>query len=146
MPKTDDTKARMKRKEYEKELLKLQTELCRLQDWVVQKGLRIIVIFEGRDTAGKGGTIKAIMERVSPRVFRLVALPCPFGPRKNAALCPALHAAFPGGRRSRHLRSQLVQPCRRGIRDGILHEGAISSHLWSSAPNSKATSWNRESF
>src|SRR5262249_10457693 len=68
---------KMKRKEYEKELLKLQTELCRLQDWVRHKGLRVIVIFEGRDAAGKGGTIKAIMERVSPRVFRLIALPSP---------------------------------------------------------------------
>jgi polyphosphate kinase len=71
MPKTDDTKAGMKRKKYEKELRKLQAELCRLQDWVVQEGQRVIVIFEGRDAAGKGGTIKAIMERVSPRVFRL---------------------------------------------------------------------------
>ncbi len=114
MPKTDNTKARMKRKEYEKELRKLQAELCRLQDWVVQKGLRVIVIFEGRDTAGKGGTIKAIMERVSPRVFRLVALPSPSDREKNAALCPALRAAFPGRWRSRHLRSQLVQPRRRG--------------------------------
>src|SRR3954465_11627260 len=68
---------KMKRKEYEKELRKLQTELCKLQDWVVHKGLRVIVVFEGRDAAGKGGTIKAIKERVSPRVFRLVALPAP---------------------------------------------------------------------
>jgi polyphosphate kinase 2 len=67
----------MKRKKYEKELLKLQTELCKLQAWVVHKGLRVVVIFEGRDAAGKGGTIKAITERVSPRVFRLVALPAP---------------------------------------------------------------------
>jgi polyphosphate kinase 2 len=67
----------MKRKKYEKELQKLQTELCRLQEWVVHRGLRVIVVFEGRDTAGKGGTIKAITERVSPRVFRVVALPAP---------------------------------------------------------------------
>jgi polyphosphate kinase 2 len=67
----------MKRKQYEKELHRLQTELCRLQDWVVHKGLRVVIVFEGRDAAGKGGTIKAIMERVSPRVFRLVALPAP---------------------------------------------------------------------
>jgi polyphosphate kinase 2 len=67
----------MKRKEFEKELRKLQTELCRLQEWVVHKGLRVIVVFEGRDAAGKGGTIKAITERVSPRVFRQVALPAP---------------------------------------------------------------------
>jgi len=67
----------MKRKEYEKALRELQVELCALQDWVKQKGLRVVVIFEGRDAAGKGGTIKAITERVSPRVFRVVALPAP---------------------------------------------------------------------
>src|SRR5438094_7159460 len=70
-----DTK--LNRKKYEKELRKLQMKLCLLQDWVVHKGLRVIVVFEGRDGAGKGGTIKAIMERVSPRVFRLAALPAP---------------------------------------------------------------------
>lgn len=69
--------SKMKRKRYENELHELQTELCRLQEWVKLKGLRVIVIFEGRDAAGKGGTIKAITERVSPRVFRLVALPAP---------------------------------------------------------------------
>ena len=73
----DEAKSKMKRKRYEKELRKLQTELCRLQEWVKLKGLRVIVVFEGRDAAGKGGTIKAITERVSPRVFRLVALPAP---------------------------------------------------------------------
>src|SRR5499427_4794464 len=68
---------KMKRKAYDKELLKLQAELCKLQDWVKQEGLRVVVVFEGRDAAGKGGTIKAITERVSPRVFRVVALPAP---------------------------------------------------------------------
>src|SRR5678810_119788 len=72
-----NAKGKMKRKDYEKELRKLQVELCHLQDWVKDKGARIIVVFEGRDTAGKGGTIKAITERVSPRVFRIVALPAP---------------------------------------------------------------------
>jgi polyphosphate kinase len=74
---SEEPRPRMKRKEYEKELRKLQTELCRLQEWVVHKGLRVIVVFEGRDAAGKGGTIKALMERVSPRIFRVVALPAP---------------------------------------------------------------------
>jgi polyphosphate kinase 2 len=74
---SEEVQSKMKRKEYEKELRKLQTELCRLQAWVVHKGLRIIVLFEGRDAAGKGGTIKSILERVSPRVFHLVALPAP---------------------------------------------------------------------
>jgi len=67
----------MKRKKFEKELRRLQAELCKLQDWIKYKGLRIIVVFEGRDAAGKGGTIRAITERVSPRVFRVVALPAP---------------------------------------------------------------------
>src|SRR5215467_2597431 len=68
---------RLRRKQYEKEIGKLQAELCKLQDWVRHKGLRVIVVFEGRDAAGKGGTIRAITERVSPRVFRVVALPAP---------------------------------------------------------------------
>src|SRR6267154_6195171 len=68
---------RMKRKAYEKELGKLQVELCHLQEWVRRTKLRVIVLFEGRDAAGKGGTIKAITEKVSPRVFRVVTLPAP---------------------------------------------------------------------
>ena len=64
-------------KAYVKELRRLQAELCKLQDWVRRKGLRVVVVFEGRDGAGKGGTIRAITERVSPRVFRVVALPAP---------------------------------------------------------------------
>ena len=73
----------MKRKEYEKALRALQVELCVLQDWVKDKGLRVIVVFEGRDAAGKGGVIKAITERVSPRVFRVVALPAPSDREKS---------------------------------------------------------------
>jgi len=75
--KTTPVKAKLTRKEYEEELRKLQIELCKLQEWVRHKGLRIIVILEGRDAAGKGGAIKAITERVSPRVFRLFALAAP---------------------------------------------------------------------
>jgi polyphosphate kinase 2 len=67
----------MKRKQYEKTLRKLQVQLCYLQRWVKEKGLRVVVVFEGRDGAGKGGTIRAITERLSPRVFRVVALPAP---------------------------------------------------------------------
>ena len=73
----------MKRKQYEKELERLQVGLCQLQDWVKYKGLRIIVVFEGRDAAGKGGTIKALTQRVSPRVFRVVALPAPSDREKS---------------------------------------------------------------
>jgi polyphosphate kinase 2 len=85
----------LKRKDYEKELLKLQTELCRLQEWVVQEGLRVIVVFEGRDTAGKGGTIKAITERVSPRVFRVAALPAPSDREKTQLYAQRYLQHFP---------------------------------------------------
>ena len=78
-----DKKEKLGTKEYEKELRKLQVQLCKLQEWVKYKGLRVIVIFEGRDGAGKGGTIKAITERVSPRVFRAVALPAPSDREKS---------------------------------------------------------------
>ena len=72
-----ESKPRMKKKDYEKELRNLHVELVKLQQWVVHEGLKVCVVFEGRDGAGKGGTIKAITERVSPRVFRVVALPAP---------------------------------------------------------------------
>ena len=68
---------RLKRKAYDKALAKLHVELVRLQEWVKHKGLKVCIVFEGRDGAGKGGTIKAIRERVSPRIFRVVALPAP---------------------------------------------------------------------
>ncbi|MCL4798090.1 MAG: polyphosphate kinase 2 [Burkholderiales bacterium] len=68
---------KLKRKAYDKELAKLHVELVKLQEWVKYKGLKVCVVFEGRDGAGKGGTIKAITERVSPRVFRVIALPAP---------------------------------------------------------------------
>ncbi len=68
---------KLKRRDYENELRRLQEELCALQAWVKHKGLRVVIVFEGRDAAGKGGTIKAITERVSPRVFRVVALAAP---------------------------------------------------------------------
>jgi polyphosphate kinase 2 len=74
---------KLKSKKYAKELRKLQGELCKLQDWVKHKGLRVIIVFEGRDAAGKGGTIRAITERVSPRVFRVVALPAPSDREKS---------------------------------------------------------------
>jgi polyphosphate kinase len=85
----------MKRKTYENELRKLQTELCRLQQWVVHAGLRVIIVFEGRDAAGKGGTIKAILERVSPRVFHLVALPAPSDREKTQLYAQRYMQHFP---------------------------------------------------
>ena len=74
---TPDATQKLGRKDYDKELERLHVELVKLQEWVVHKGLKVCVVFEGRDTAGKGGTIKAITERVSPRVYRVVALPSP---------------------------------------------------------------------
>ena len=75
--KKKDSDSKLSGKKYETELRRLQAELCALQAWVKAKGLRVIIVFEGRDGAGKGGTIRAITERVSPRVFRVVALPAP---------------------------------------------------------------------
>src|SRR6516162_7220122 len=86
----------MKQKAYEKELHKLQVELCRLQDWVKEKGERIIILFEGRDAAGKGGTIEAITERVNPHVFRVVALPAPSDCEKTQMFMQRYIDHFPG--------------------------------------------------
>ena len=86
---------KLKRKTYEKELRRLQAELCHLQAWVKEKGLRIMIVFEGRDGAGKGGTIRAITERVSPRVFRLVALPAPSDREKSQMYIQRYMAHFP---------------------------------------------------
>ena len=92
---TDDSPARMKRKDYEEELRKLQVKLCHLQEWVKQKGLRVIIAFEGRDAAGKGGTIRAITERVSPRAFRIVALPAPTERQKSQMFMQRYIEQFP---------------------------------------------------
>ena len=86
---------KMKGKKYAKELRKLQAELCHLQEWIKHKGLRVIIIFEGRDAAGKGGTIKAITERVSPRVFRTVALPAPSDREKTQMYLQRYMQHFP---------------------------------------------------
>lgn len=90
-----ETVDKLKRKKYEKELRKLQAELCKLQDWVKHTGHRVIVVFEGRDAAGKGGTIRAITERVSPRVFRVVALPAPSDREKSQMFFQRYMAHFP---------------------------------------------------
>jgi polyphosphate kinase 2 len=87
----------MNRKQYEKALRKLQTGLSLLQEWVVHEGLRVMIVFEGRDTAGKGGTIKAIMERVSPRVFRVAALPAPSNREQTQMYIQRYMQHFPAG-------------------------------------------------
>lgn len=86
---------KMKGKKYLKELRKLQGELCHLQEWVKYKGLRVIIVFEGRDAAGKGGTIRALTERVSPRVFRVVALPAPSDREKSQLYLQRYMQHFP---------------------------------------------------
>ena len=95
MANSDTEKPSLKRRKYEKELRRLQAELCKLQDWVRYKGLRVIIIFEGRDAAGKGGTIRAITERVSPRVFRVVALPAPSDREKTQMYVQRYMRNFP---------------------------------------------------
>src|SRR6186713_2506852 len=93
---TDAAPDKLANKDYMKELRKLQAELCHLQEWVKYKGLRVIILFEGRDAAGKGGTIRALTERVSPRVFRVVALPAPSDREKSQMYMQRYMAHFPG--------------------------------------------------
>lgn len=93
--KEEEEDGKLKRKAYEKELRKLQVQLCQLQEWVKAEGQRVIIIFEGRDAAGKGGTIKALTERVSPRVFRVVALPAPTEREKTQMFIQRYMERFP---------------------------------------------------
>jgi polyphosphate kinase len=97
MTKVPSVPPKLKRKAYEKELHKLQVRLCQLQDWVKEKKLKVIILFEGRDAAGKGGTIKAITEKVSPRVFRVVALPAPSDREKSQMFVQRYMQHFPAG-------------------------------------------------
>ncbi len=92
-----DTKEKLKRKIYEKELHKLEVELCHLQDWLRASGERVIIVLEGRDAAGKGGLIKAMTARVSPRVFRVVALPAPSDRDKTQMYMQRYIEHFPAG-------------------------------------------------
>jgi len=92
-----DATQKLGRKDYDKELARLHVELVKLQEWVVHKGLKVCVVFEGRDTAGKGGTIKAITERVSPRVYRVVALPSPTEREKSQMYMQRYVPHFPAG-------------------------------------------------
>jgi polyphosphate kinase 2 len=91
----NEENGKMKRKLYEKELRKLQVQLCELQEWVKATGAKVIVVFEGRDAAGKGGAIKALTERVSPRVFRVAALPAPSDREKTQIFIQRYIELFP---------------------------------------------------
>src|SRR5690349_8014868 len=97
MGKKDDDPGKIDRKTYEKEMRKLQEQLCHLQAWVKAKKERVIIVLEGRDAAGKGGTIKALTERVSPRVFRVVALPAPSDREKTQMYMQRYVERFPAG-------------------------------------------------
>jgi polyphosphate kinase 2 len=94
---SEEPKPKLSRKEYEKELLPLQVELVKMQEWVKQSGAKICILFEGRDAAGKGGIIKAITERVSPRIFRVVALPSPTDREKTQMYFQRYMAHLPSG-------------------------------------------------
>ena len=93
-----ESREKMSRKEFEKELEKLQIELVKMQEWVKVSGAKVCVLFEGRDAAGKGGVIKRITERTSPRVFRVVALPITHRAGEVPDVRPALHSAPAGSR------------------------------------------------
>jgi hypothetical protein len=115
------------RKEYEKELKKVHAEIVNLQEWVKLKRLKVCVVFEGRDGAGKGGTIKAITERVSPRVFRVVALPAPTEREKSQMYASAIS---PICRR----------PARWSSSTGAGTTVRASSESWAFAPSSRPRS------
>jgi polyphosphate kinase 2 len=94
-PAAGEPPAKLSRKAYEAELAKLQAELVAMQEWVKATGAKVCIVFEGRDTAGKGGTIKRIVERVSPRVFRVVALPAPNDRERSQMYIQRYLAHFP---------------------------------------------------
>ena len=134
------TNGKMKRKHYEKELRKLQVELCLLQDWVKETGERIIILFEGRDAAGKGGTIQAITERVSPRVFRVVALPAPSDREKTEMFMQRYIERFPAGGRSSSLTAAgITEPASNTSWAFALTRSTSASSTY--VPRSRNTSW-----
>ena len=126
-PPADAKKAR--NKAYEAELARLQVEIAHLQAWVKATGARIVIIFEGRDAAGKGGMIKRLTERVSPRVFRVVALPAPSDRQKTQLYMQRYIEQLPAAGEVRDLRPQLVQPPRRRAGHGLLHRARPATAL-----------------
>ena len=116
-----EPKEPMSAKEFEKEMEKLQVEVVKMQEWVVATGAKVCVLFEGRDTAGKGGVIKRITERTSPRVLPPHRLARANRTAEIADVFPTVHALSARSRRSHALRLQLVQPVRRRAGDGLCH-------------------------
>ena len=121
-------KKRISAKEFDKELENLQVELCKLQSWVVKEGLRVVIVFEGRDAAGKGGVIKRITERVSPRVFRVAALPAPTEREKTQLYMQRYLPHFPAA-------GEVV------LFDRIGTTGPVWSASWASAPTSSTNAF-----
>ena len=121
LPGDDPPVSRLPLRLYERELARLQTETVKLQEWVRQSGARLVVVFEGRDAAGKGSTIKRLTQYLNPRVARIVALPAPTHARRDTMVLPALRGLPAGGGRDRDLRPELVQPRRSRARHGLLH-------------------------
>ncbi len=112
-------------KDYERELTRLQIEMLKMQLWAKETDARVLILFEGRDAAGKGGSIRRFTEHPNPRGARVVALPKPTETELTPVVLPAVREAPPVGRRDRVLRPVVVQPRRRRSRDGILHRGAV---------------------
>ena len=124
----------MKRKEYERELRRLHGELVALQEWVKASGAKVCIVFEGRDTAGKGGTIKRDHRAGQPARVPGRRAAGADRAREVADVHPALHPALPGRRRGRDLRPQLVQPRRRRARHGLLHRRARRDRFLEQVP------------
>ena len=123
---------------YFKELFRLQRELVKLQDWIATNKKKAVVIFEGRDAAGKGGVIKRITQRLNPRVCRVVALPAPSEREKSQWYFQRYVPHLPGGRRNRPVRPLLVQSRRRRAGHGLLHRRTRSRSSSAACPNSSA--------
>jgi polyphosphate kinase 2 len=125
----------MNGKDYEKAIRELQVDLCALQEWVKHKGLRVVVVFEGRDAAGKGGVIKAITERVSPRVFRVVALPAPSDREKSQLYMQRYVTHLPAGvevvmgfcTKAQHTRFLVLCP---QFEHAVVDDGIILVKFW----------------
>ena len=115
---------KMKSEDYDETLERLQIELVKAQAWLQATGKRVMALFEGRDAAGKGGTISVLRQYLNPRTARNVALTKPTETERGQWYYPALCRAFPDRGRIRHLRPLLVQPRRRRAGDGLLHAGA----------------------
>ena len=132
--------ASLPRKVYEAELVRLQAELVQVQEWVKATGQRVVVVFEGRDAAGKGGTIKRITQYLSPRVARIAALPAPTGREKSQWYFQRYVEQLPERRRDRALRPLLVQPGGRREGHGLLHARRSTAASCTSARSSSGCS------